>query len=236
MNTTKIIAHQGASVHAPENTMAAFQLAMDLQADGIELDVMLTKDGQVVVIHDDTVDRTTDGTGRVRDMTLAELQKLDAGNGEKIPTLQNVLDAFGGQYLINIELKNYSSPFDSLPVVVAEILNKTVNLGDAVMISTFNPFNLSRFRRRCPKVKMGLLTTPTKAKLWLWRLFKYDALHPYYEDVDQTLVAAVRERQQEINVWTVDDPEAIRRMAALGVDSVITNDPQAAREALESAA
>lgn len=234
MNIPKIIAHRGASGHAPENTMTAFRLAMAHQADGIELDVMLTKDGQVVVIHDDTVDRTTNGSGRVKDLMLADLQALDAGNGEAIPTLQDVLDEFGGRCLLNIELKNYSSPFDPLPVMVAKMLT-AYDLGESVIISTFNPFNLPRFRRRCPGVKLGLLTVSGKASLWIWRLFHHDALHPHYEDVDQALVSAVKARQQQVNVWTVDDPDEIRRLAALGVDSIITNHPQAARAALESA-
>ena len=233
MHQPKIIAHRGASGLAPENTMAAFQLAMDQHADGIELDVMLTKDGHLAVIHDDTVDRTTDGTGRVKDMTLAELQALNAGEGEKIPSLQDVLDEFGGRFLINIELKNYATPCDALPVAVANTLKGKTWL-DSVIISSFNPFNLPRFRRRCPGVKLGLLTVPGKANLWVWRLFRYDALHPHYEDVDQDLVAAVSARQRQVNVWTVDDPDEIRRLAALGVDSLITNYPQAAREALES--
>jgi glycerophosphoryl diester phosphodiesterase len=233
MRLPKIIAHRGASPLAPENTMAAFQLAMDQHADGIELDVMLTKDGHLAVIHDDTVDRTTDGTGRVKDMTLAELQALNAGEGEKIPSLQDVLDEFGGRLLINIELKNYASPCDPLPVAVANMLKGKTWL-DLVIISSFNPFNMPRFHRRCPGVKLGLLTVPGKANLWVWRLFRYDALHPHYEDVDQDLVAAASARQRQVNVWTVDDPDEIRRLAALGVDSLITNYPQAAREALES--
>ena len=235
MNIPKIIAHRGASGHAPENTLAAFRLAMSHHADGIEFDVMLTKDGQVAVIHDDTVDRTTNGSGLVKDLTLRELKALDAGEGETIPTLQDVLDEFGGRCLLNIELKNYSSPFDALPVVVAKML-KAHDLGESVIISTFNPFNLPRFRRHCPGVKLGLLTVSGKANLWLWRLFRFDALHPHYEDVDQSLVSAVRARQQQVNVWTVDDPDEIRRLAALGVDSIITNHPQATRTALESAA
>jgi len=235
MPNLKIIAHRGASGHAPENTMAAFQLAMEQGADGIELDVMLSKDGRLVVIHDDTVDRTTSGTGRVKDMTLAQLQALDAGSGEQIPTLEEVLETFGGQFLINIELKNYSSPFDSLPVVAAKMI-KTMGFEDSLIISTFNPFNLARFRRHCPGVKLGLLTVPGKAKFWMWRFFRYDALHPHVQDVDQELVAAVKARHQQVNVWTVDDPEEIQRLAALNVDSMITNFPKEAREALESAA
>ena len=110
MNKPKIIAHRGASGHAPENTMAAFRLAMEQHADGIELDVMLSKDGHVVVIHDATVNRTTNGTGRVSALTLAELQTLDAGNGEHIPTLEEVLETFGDQWVINVELKNHIAP------------------------------------------------------------------------------------------------------------------------------
>jgi glycerophosphoryl diester phosphodiesterase len=235
MSKIKIIAHRGASGHAPENTMAAFQLAMQQGADGIELDVMLSKDGRLVVIHDDTVDRTTNGTGLVKDMTLAQLQALDAGNGAQIPTLEEVLHTFGGRFLINIELKNYATPFDALPRVVAELLNSN-GFSRSVIVSTFNPFNLTRFRRLCPKVKVGLLTVPNIAGHWIWRLFKYDAFHPHYEDVDRDLVTTAKTRQEEVNVWTVDDPDEIRRLAGLNVDSLITNFPKEAREVLESAA
>jgi len=235
MSRPMIIAHRGASGHAPENTMAALRLAMDHHADGIELDVMLTKDGQVVVIHDDTVDRTTNGAGKVNELTLTELQALDAGNGEHIPTLQEVLDEFKDQWLINIELKNYTTPFDKLPVVVARMV-KQAGLTESVIISSFNPFNLPRFRRHCSHVKLGLLTVPGKARLGLWRLFRFDALHPFYEDVNPDLVAEEKKRNKQINVWTVDNPDDIRQMAALGVDSIITNFPQEARKALEIAA
>jgi glycerophosphoryl diester phosphodiesterase len=202
-------------------------------ADGIELDVMLSKDGQLVVFHDDTVDRTTNGTGRVKDMTLAQLKALDAGNGEQIPTLEEVLETFNGRFLINIELKNYATPCDALPRAVAKLL-KSNGFSKAVIVSSFNPVTLMRFRRLCPEVKVGLLTTPGMAKLWLWRLLRYDALHPYYEDVDRDLVSTAKARQKEINVWTVDDPDEIRRLGTLRVDSLITNFPKEAREVLES--
>jgi len=233
MKMPKVIAHRGASADAPENTLAAFQLALEYGADGIELDVMLSLDGQLVVIHDDTVNRTTDGSGRVRDMTLEELQAFNAGNGQKIPSLSEVFDLFGGKFLINIELKNYSSLFDSLPVQVAELV-KEYELEETVIISSFNPFNLPRFRRRLPEVKLGLLTQPDQAQRWLWRLIRYDALHPYFNDVDETLVSALHARNRQVNVWTVDEPDEIRRLAALCVDSIITNVPKSAREILES--
>ena len=229
----KIIAHRGASAHAPENTIAAFQLALDQGADGIELDVMLTKDKHLVVIHDDSVDRTTDGSGIVRQMTLKALKSLDAGGGQKIPSLGEVLDTFGGRYLINIELKNYTSLFDALPMEVAKLV-KEYHLESSVLISSFNPFNLLRFRNQLPEVALGLLTEPKQAKKWLWRLFKYDALHPHFSDVDQILVSYLHSRNCEVNVWTVDESQEIQRLAQLNVDSIITNDPQHARKVLEA--
>jgi len=230
--TPKIIAHRGASAHAPENTMAAFQLAFDHHADGIELDVMLSKDGQIVVIHDDTVDRTTDGSGRVKDMTLEELQLLDAGDGEKIPLLADVFEQFGGDYLINIELKNYTSLFDSLPIAVARLV-KTYGIEKSVLISSFNAFNLPRFRRQNSATDLGLITLPNKARHWIYRLFRCDALHPHYGDVDQDMVSSLHARNLLVNVWTPDEPDEIRRLAALHVDGIITNYPKRAREALE---
>ena len=229
----KVIAHRGASAHAPENTMAAFQLAYDQGADGIELDVMLTKEGHVVVIHEDTVDRTTNGTGKVRDMTLDQLQALDAGQGEKIPTLMEVLKEFGGQFIINIELKNYSSMLDALPLEVIKLV-ESLNLVESVLLSSFNPFNLSRIRRRLPRIKLGLITQPKMAKRWLWRFFPYDALHPHFSDVDRELVTSLHAEDRKINVWTPDETAEIRRLAALSVDGIITNYPQRAQEVLES--
>lgn len=228
-----VLAHRGASAHAPENTMAAFQLAYDQGADGIELDVMLTKEGQVVVIHDDTVDRITNGSGKVSEMTLEQLQSLDAGEGERIPTLVEVLERFGGRFLINIELKNYSSMLDALPLEVIKLL-KFHNLVESVLLSSFNPFNLVRIRRRLPQVKLGLITQPKMAERWMWRFFPHDARHPHFSDVDQQLVASMHAGHRKINVWTPDDPAEIRRLALLGVDGIITNYPQRAQEVLES--
>lgn len=229
----KIIAHRGASAHAPENTIAAFDLALEQGADGIELDVMLCRGGDIVVIHDDTVDRTTDGTGRVRDLTLDELQRLDAGGGERIPTLTEVLDRFGGRFLINIELKNYSSVFDRLPLAVAELV-QAYKLADEVLISSFNPFNLPRFGNRVPGSNLGLITLPGKAHRWVWRFFRFNALHPHFSDVDEVLVASLHARNRKINVWTPDEPAEIIRLADLGVDGVITNYPKRSKEILET--
>ena len=231
--TPKIIAHRGASAQAPENTLAAFQLALDLQADGIELDVMLTRDKEVVVIHDDTVDRTTNGSGRMADMTLEEIRALDAGEGEKVPTLAEVLERFGGKFLINIELKNYTSIFDSLPLEVSKLIN-SFDLVEDVLISSFNPFNLPRVRSRMPEAHLGLITQPGQAQRWIWRFFEYNSLHPHFSDVDALLVSALHARDRQVNVWTVDDPQELKRLVDLDVDGIITNDPKRVREVLRS--
>ena len=231
--TPKIYAHRGASGSAPENTIAAFQLALEQGADGIELDVTLSKDGHVVVIHDDTVERTTTGKGNVRNLTLTQLQSYDAGEGERIPTLEEVFDRFGGKFLINVELKSVLNIFNALPVRVAGLIN-AYDLAGSVLVSSFNPISLIRFHRRCPGAKIGLLTLPNMSDKQIWRLFSYDALHPYHNDVDQALVDKMHQKNKEINVWTVDSPEEIRRLAAIKVDGIITNYPLSVREILES--
>jgi len=229
----KIIAHRGANADAPENTMAAFQLALDQGADGIELDVMLSKDHEIVVIHDDTVDRTTNGTGQVSDLTLAELKALDAGDGEPIPTLDEVLTKFGGKFLINIELKNYNTLFDSLPLDVARLFSDH-QAGDDILISSFNPINFPRFHRLLPSVPIGMLTFPGKANFFAYHFFRYNALHPYFKDVDEALVQRLHAKGKAVNVWTVDEAADIRHMAKLGVDSIITNNPKRAMTVLET--
>ncbi len=239
----KIIAHRGASVFAPENTLAAFNHAYKLGADGIELDVMLTNDDEIVVIHDDTVDRTTNGSGRVSDFSYRTLRDLDAGSifsndfrGEHLPTLVEVYEQFGGKLLINVELKNYASLFDQLPQKVVA-LTKDFKLTDSVLFSSFNPRNLSVVNRLEPAIKLGLLTFPGKSGSLLrgplGRLFPYDALHPYFSDVNEKMVSKLHAMGRKVNVWTVDDPVELRRLSDLAVDAIICNDPEAARAILE---
>ncbi len=240
-----IIAHRGASVKAPENTLAAFELAFEMGADGVELDVMLSKDEQLVVIHDDTVDRTTNGSGRVSDFPLNILQGLDAGSvfstafcGEQLPSLAEVFERFGGKMLINVELKNYATPFDGLTDKVVNLIQK-YKLLNSVLLSSFNPLNLRRAKRRLPEVRLGLLALSGKAGVLsrgtFGRIFPYDALHPYYSDVNETLVNKIHSLGRQVNVWTVDEPEELLRLYQLGVDGIITNDPQAARKVIEGA-
>ena len=237
-----IFAHRGASAYAPENTLAAFRLAFEQGADGIELDAKLSADGIVVVMHDQTVDRTTNGSGSVSKLTMSEIKLLDAGGhfspsfiGEPVPTLEEVFEAVGKRLLINIELTNYDSAIDALPIRVAQLIKKH-HLSDQVMMSSFHPLNLIRFHWQLPTVTTGLLTQPAGAgawaRSWIGTLLPYDALHPYFADVNAEMVDRIHQRGKKINVWTVNSGEEICRLKNLMVDGIITDDPILARKAL----
>jgi len=233
-----IFAHRGASAHAPENTIAAFELALTQQADGIELDVKLTSDGQAIVHHDPTVNRTTNGQGRLKDMSLAELKKLDAGasfsnqfRGEKIPSLDEVFDAVGRRTFINIELTNYNTPRDELVETVCMLVKKH-QLQKRVMFSSFFGGNLSKARSYLPDVPRGLLAFNGILGAWA-RSFgfvfgKYQALHPYLKDMTQQEVLRVHRLKRRVHVWTVNAEEDMRRLFSWGVDAIFTDDPQLA--------
>lgn len=239
-----IFAHRGASAHAPENTLAAFQLALEHGADGVELDAKLTADGAVVVIHDQTVQRTTGGQGVVRAMTLAQLKALDAGSffdsafaGEPIPTLAEVFEALGQRAIINVEITNYTSVGDALPDKIADLVLQ-FGLQERILFSSFHPFNLMRVKRRLPEVPVALLTqagAPGRLlRGGLGRLFSPRYLHPYITDVDAASLARDHRWGRRVNVWTVNDPAEMARLLKLGIDGIITDDPRTARRVMEA--
>jgi len=233
-----IFAHRGASAYAPENTLAAFELALTQGADAIELDVKLSADGQAIVIHDPLVDRTTGSHGRVRDLPLRELRALDAGSffsekfhGEKIPTLEEVFDAVGKRTFINVELTNYTTPRDQLVETVCMLVKKC-GLQNDVMFSSFFASNLSKARAYLPEVPRGLLAFSGLLGAWA-RSFgfdfgKYQALHPYLTDVSPQQVQRVHRLNRRIHVWTVNAAEDMRRLFHWGVDAIFTDDPRLA--------
>jgi glycerophosphoryl diester phosphodiesterase len=241
LSSPLIFAHRGASADAPENTLAAFQRALDDGAPAIEFDVKLSADGHVVLIHDQTVDRTTDGHGRVSRLTLAQLKDLDAGSwfdrafrGEQIPTLDEVFANFGYRVFMNVELTNYGSPFDQLVPQVA-LLVKKHNLGDRVLFSSFFPHNLSAARRLLPGVPRGLLAYPGwKGGLqrFIGRFMDLRAEHPFLGDVTAASVVSAHARGRKVFAYTVNDPPEMRRLLELGVDGLFTDDPVQALEIL----
>jgi glycerophosphoryl diester phosphodiesterase len=234
------LAHRGASAYAPENTLAAFRLAADMGADGIELDAKLSRDGAMVVMHDATVDRTTNGSGRVSDLTLAQLQRLDAGSkfgaqfaGERIPTLDEVIDAVGDRLLINVELTNYTSRGDGLELRVVELIERR-GLVERMMVSSFNPFALRNVKRAAPHVVCGLLYAPDMPiylrRAWLAPLVPgLEAHHPRHSMIDAALVRRAHSRGQKVNTWTVNDAADMRRMIDVRVDAIMTDRPDVLR-------
>ena len=238
-----VFAHRGACAHAPENTLAAFELALEQGAHGIELDAKLSADGEVVVIHDATVERTTGAQGRVSQLSLSALRELDAGSsfserfyGEKIPTLVEVFEMIGKQALINVELTNYYNVArDELPDKVCELVKK-FGLQKNVLFSSFRTSNLKRTQELLPEVPCGLLAL-RGWKGWWARSFgfnfgDYQALHPALEDVTAQQIARVHRLKRRIHVFTVNSADDMHRLIHWGVDGIITNDPKLAIETM----
>ncbi len=242
LNRPTVFAHRGASAQAPENTLAAFELAVEQGADAIELDAKLSADGHVVVMHDDTVDRTTDGTGRVESLTLSELTSLDAGvkfspkyKSQKVPSLDEVLELVGGKILINIELTNYASPSDDLPDRVVSLVKKH-NLDRSVLLSSFNIVSLIRARSLNPKLPVGFLTHRGEASAALHsRLIRFGplvALHPIGYDITPQLLSYAQKTGCKVHTYTIDQPEDMRQLFRMGVDGIFTNNPSLALQVL----
>lgn len=239
-----IVAHRGASGEAPENTLASFRLAIEQGADALELDAKLSLDGEIVVIHDTSVDRTTDASGLVRKMTTEQLKALDAGKAfghefadERIPTLEDVFQAVGDQTYINIELTNYATPADDLPMRAANLVLR-YGMEDRVLFSSYNILALTRIRRALPGSPMGALALPgilgaVPRNRYFTSLLKPDALHPALPDTTPALVTRAHRQGLRVYVYTVNEVEDFRRLFAMGVDGVITDFPARAREVLE---
>jgi glycerophosphoryl diester phosphodiesterase len=229
-----IYAHRGASAHAPENTLAAFQRALADGAQAVEFDVKLSLDGIPIILHDQTLQRTTTGAGRANQMTLSQLKQFDAGvkfgeafKGERIPTLEETLDQLGPSLLMNIELTNYATPFDELVNKVAALVVK-YKMEERVLFSSFLPHNLMHAQKLLPQTPRGQLALPGAAGWWqrLWgRVIDVQAEHPYLKDVTAQSVENAHKRYRRVHVWTVNDPADMRRLKQLAADGIFTDDP-----------
>lgn len=235
-----VIGHRGACALAPENTLASFALAMQQGADAIEFDVKLTADDQVVIMHDASVDRTTNGKGKVNGLSLAEIKELDAGgkyssdfSGENVPMLSQVFEQLGGRIRMNVELTNYSSPFDRLVPEVCKLVNE-YQVQDHILFSSFFARNLHQAKRLLPDVPCGLLAFPGwmgyQARRNGWR--KYQALHPFLDETTPALVEKVHQAGMRVHVWTVNEEADLKRLLASGVDGIFTDNPGFLRKIL----
>jgi glycerophosphoryl diester phosphodiesterase len=239
---TLIFGHRGASHYAPMNTIPAFEMAAELGADGVELDVHRSVDGHAVVVHDFTVDATTDGTGEVAQMTLADLRNLDAGSwkashyaGVRIPTLDEVFEAIGQRLFINVEIKSTALRSDGIEQLVADGIRRH-NLVDRVVVSSFNPLALRRFHRVLPEALIGYLVSDELPFFvgWFAIGMTYHAYHPNERMLTPALIEKYKARGHWINTWTVNDPARARALAALKLDALITDQPDVIREALDA--
>lgn len=241
-NRPLIFAHRGACKVAPENTLPAFEAAIRVGADGVELDVQYSSDGSLVVIHNSALDKTSNGKGRVTAHTLAELQKLDAGSwfgpefaNTRIPTLDEVLDLLRGKLLINIELKAFSATSKQLGIDVVQVVRQH-GMADQVVISSFNPFALRAARQAGPEIAGGLLLSPDLPGWTRWGLVRKHSraqgLHPELVMVDAAYMARANDLGLPVRVWTVNEEADLRRMRDLGVAAIITDLPDVARRVL----
>lgn len=238
----QIFAHRGARCAAPENTLPAFQRALELGADGIELDVHLTADGGLVVIHDFDVRKTTDGQGAVAAMTLAEVARLDAGShfspafaGTRIPTLDEVFDLVGHRCRVNVEIKSVDPYGRDASDGVAALIRRRV-LHAQVIVSSFNPITLVKMRHLDPQITLGFLydgEMPAFFRdLWAGPPIRPEAQHPEHGLIDAAYMTWARALGHQVNTWTVNEVGEARRLAALGVDTLITDVPDRIRAGL----
>ncbi len=231
-----VIAHRGASEYAPENTMNAFRLAYEQGANAIEFDVKLCGSGEIVVIHDPTLDRTTSGRGYVNQTSLKEIKKLDAGKkiGEKmihenIPTLEEVFIELGGMIYMNIELTNYTSPTDGLVEETAKLIRK-YHLENSLLLSSFNPLALIKARKLLPDIPIALLAEAGWKGSWARNLIspellKCQALHPAYTDIEMEDIKKYHEKGYRVHTYTINSRHVIKQMISFGIDGIFTNDP-----------
>ena len=234
---TMIQAHRGASAYRPENTLEAFKLAIDQEADGLELDVHLTKDGHVVVAHDERLERVSNGSGLLNDYRLDELRALNFNKqfpdlpACSIPTLEEVYSLVKDTGLtVNVELKTTELLYPGLPDKLLR-LEREHRMEGRILYSSFNHFSLLEIRKIDPEAKIGLLYQLGLVDPWVYaRYVSADAIHPYYTIVAllPETVARCHDNGVMVNVWVVDDPVMINLMLKCGVDAIITDKPDLA--------
>lgn len=226
-------AHRGASAVCPENTMAAFARSLELGATGIETDVQLTRDGRLVLIHDETLSRTTNGSGWVKDHDLEELRKLDAGSWfhpdfaeERLPLLEELLELVQDSgTVVNIELKNTKVPYAGLEEKVIDLV-RSYNLSERIVISSFNHYSLRLCKQLAPEIRTGILYMEGLYEPWEYaRSVEADALHAYHFAVLPEFVAGAKGAGKVYHPWTVNEEEEMQRLIDAGAAGIITDYP-----------
>lgn len=225
-----VIAHRGASVAEPENTLRAFDLALHQGAQMIELDLQITRDGHVIVLHDEDLARTTDMQGLVAEMNLDEVRRADAGRGERVPTLKETLELARGRARLYLEIKDVRAGSETLRVV------RAMNCADDVLIASFDTVLMQRLSEEVHDVELGVIVglPSLNADILRWResfpwlalrAINYQVLSVQSELCFGFLVDKMREKGKTLYVWTVDSEKGFERMTERGVNGIVTNVP-----------
>ena len=219
------IGHRGAKGYQPENTLISFQKAIALNAHGVEFDVHICKSGELVVIHDFTVDRTTNGAGAVADLTLQELKKLRIEGQQEIPTVDAVLTLFDKKHLINIELKGSHTAELVCDCIDRNVKNNRFKYSNFI-VSSFQREELERVARYNSNIHIGVLTQASVEQALEWASeFKAKAIHPHFSLLTAENVALAHQKKYQVYTWTVNEISDIQRVKKLGVDAIITDFP-----------
>ncbi len=238
MKRTTVWAHRGASGYAPENTLVAFQKAIDMDADGIELDVQMTKDGQLIVIHDETVDRVSDSVGWVKDYTYEDIKGLNVNRNYPeyglvhIPTLEEVYQlVYDKELLINVELKNGVIFYPQMEEKILSLANK-IGLQDRIIYSSFNHYSVMKLKELNPEVKTGFLYEDGYLGMVDYAIrYEVEALHPAIHNLQYpNFIQECKQKGIKLRVWTVNDIQDMKLLCENEIDSIITNYPDIGRK------
>ena len=219
------IGHRGAKGYEPENTLPSFQKALDLQVDGIELDVHLSSDGELVVIHDATIDRITNGKGNVNELFLYELKKFRIGNELEIPRLKEVLDLINKSCFVNVELKSYETADKIVQLIEEYVLEKNWKY-EHFLVSSFDWNALQQLRFLNAEIPIGVITeTDLELALAFAKFIQAKSIHPHFHLVNKENTVRMQEKGFLVYPWTVNEYEDIERLKTFKVNGIITDFP-----------
>ncbi len=226
MKNVQIIAHRGFSGHYPENTLLAFQKALDFNVGGIELDVHVCKTGELIVIHDETLDRTTNYSGIVSQMTLAEIKKSRIFSQQEVPTLTETLDLINKKCLVNIELKGENTFQKVAECIGFYVQNHQWSYTD-LLVSSFDWNQLEKIKQIDSQITVGILTDNNfQSALEFALVISAKAIHPHYSLLNTENCKQASRAGVEINTWTVNDPAEIEQIKKLSINGIITDFPE----------
>jgi glycerophosphoryl diester phosphodiesterase len=225
MKTILKIAHRGAKGYEPENTLASFQKALDMQVDGIELDVHLSTDGHLIVIHDETIDKTTNGKGVVNTLSLQELKAFRIENEHQIPTLAEVFDLVNQYCFINIELKSFETADVVVALIELYVSEKNWNY-NSFLVSSFDWNALQQVRFLNDEIPIGVLAeTNLDLAQAFAKFIQAKSIHPHFHLLTKENTAQIQRKGFEVFPWTINEPEDIAKIKTFNINGIITDFP-----------